>query len=167
MTFIPSFFQVSFTPNGMDMKMLQPTNAPLRRHFLPGLKVEYSVSSRQSSYRVQVHRIQVGQNLQATPNVDVLAMGQQEPTCVFPSAAGPEPAARRHLPLRLLPRQTAQVHHHGLRSAHITPTSSATPPPLVCVLILLCAFHRTEPKPLTDISIVTRTAGHSDISRIK
>lgn len=44
----------------MDMKMLQPTNAPLRRHFLPGLKVEYSVSSRQSSYRVQVHRIQVG-----------------------------------------------------------------------------------------------------------
>lgn len=25
----------------------------------------------------------------------------------------------------------------------------------------------TEPKPLTDISIVTRTAGHSDISRIK
>lgn len=39
--------------------MLQPTSAPLRRHFLPGVKVEYSVSPRQSAYRVQIHRIQV------------------------------------------------------------------------------------------------------------
>lgn len=51
--------QVSFTPNGMDMRMLQPCDAPLRRHFLPGVKVEYSVSPRQRAYRVQIHRIQV------------------------------------------------------------------------------------------------------------
>lgn len=42
--------------------MVQPTSAPLRRHFLPGVKVEYSVSPRQSSYRIQIHRIQVGQD---------------------------------------------------------------------------------------------------------
>lgn len=52
-------WQVSFTPNGVDMQMLQPCSAPLRRHFLPAVKVEYSVSTRQSSYRVQIHRIQV------------------------------------------------------------------------------------------------------------
>lgn len=52
-------WQVSFTPNGVDMRMLQPCSAPLRRHFLPAVKVEYSVSTRQSSYRVQIHRIQV------------------------------------------------------------------------------------------------------------
>lgn len=52
-------WQVSFTPNGVDLKMLQPCNAPLRRHFLPAVKVEYSVSTRQSSYRIQIHRIQV------------------------------------------------------------------------------------------------------------
>lgn len=51
--------QVSFTPNGMDMRMLQPSEGYLRRHFLPGVKVEYSVSPRQSAYRVQIHRIQV------------------------------------------------------------------------------------------------------------
>lgn len=52
-------WQVSFTPNGVDLKMLQPCSAPLRRHFLPAVKVEYSVSTRQSSYRIQIHRIQV------------------------------------------------------------------------------------------------------------
>lgn len=52
-------WQVSFTPNGVDMRMLQPCSAPLRRHFLPAVKVEYSVSPRQSAYRVQIHRIQV------------------------------------------------------------------------------------------------------------
>lgn len=102
-------YQVSFTPNGMDMKMLQPCSAPLRRHFLPGLKVEYSVSSRQSSYRVQVHRIQIQNQL---------------PGAIFPYVFYPVK----------LPKS-------------ITMDS--------------------EPKPLTDISIVTRTAGHSDISRIK
>uniref|UniRef100_A0A673CPI7 Vacuolar protein sorting 13 homolog A n=1 Tax=Sphaeramia orbicularis TaxID=375764 RepID=A0A673CPI7_9TELE len=102
-------FQVSFTPNGMDMRMLQPCDAPLRRHFLPGVKVEYSVSSRQRSYRVQIHRIQIQNQL---------------PGAIFPYVFYPVK----------LPKS-------------ITMDS--------------------EPKPLTDISIVTRAAGHSDISRIK
>nr|XP_046243502.1 vacuolar protein sorting-associated protein 13A isoform X2 [Scatophagus argus] len=102
-------FQVCFTPNGMDMRMLQPCCAPLRRHFLPGVKVEYSVSPRQSAYRIQIHRIQIQNQL---------------PGAIFPYVFYPVK----------LPKS-------------ITMDS--------------------EPKPLTDISIVTRTAGHSDISRIK
>ncbi|TNN62598.1 Vacuolar protein sorting-associated protein 13A [Liparis tanakae] len=102
-------FQVSFTPNGVDMRMLQPCEAPLRRHFLPGVKVEYSVSPRQSAYRVQVHRIQIQNQL---------------PGAIFPYV---------FYPVKLPKSITMDA----------------------------------EPKPLTDISIVTRTAGHSDISRIK
>ncbi|KAM7018715.1 intermembrane lipid transfer protein VPS13A isoform 2-T2 [Tautogolabrus adspersus] len=102
-------FQVIFTPNGVDMRMLEPCEAPLRRHFLPGVKVEYSVSPRQSAYRVQIHRIQIQNQL---------------PGAIFPYVFYPVK----------LPKS-------------ITMDS--------------------EPKPLTDISIVTRTAGHSDISRIK
>ncbi|XP_062274089.1 vacuolar protein sorting-associated protein 13A isoform X2 [Scomber scombrus] len=102
-------YQVSFTPNGMDMRMLQPCDAPLRRHFLPGVKVEYSVSPRQSSYRVQIHRIQIQNQL---------------PGAIFPYV---------FYPVKLPKSITMDA----------------------------------EPKPLTDISIVTRTAGHSDISRIK
>ncbi|XP_041643525.1 vacuolar protein sorting-associated protein 13A isoform X2 [Cheilinus undulatus] len=102
-------YQVVFTPNGVDMRMLEPCEAPLRRHFLPGVKVEYSVSPRQSAYRVQIHRIQIQNQL---------------PGAIFPYVFYPVK----------LPKS-------------ITMDS--------------------EPKPLTDISIVTRTAGHSDISRIK
>uniref|UniRef100_A0A8C4GTJ0 Vacuolar protein sorting 13 homolog A n=1 Tax=Dicentrarchus labrax TaxID=13489 RepID=A0A8C4GTJ0_DICLA len=102
-------YQVYFTTNGVDMRMLQPCDAPLRRNFLPGVKVEYSVSPRQSAYRVQVHRIQIQNQL---------------PGAIFPYVFYPVK----------LPKS-------------ITMDS--------------------EPKPLTDISIVTRTAGHSDISRIK
>uniref|UniRef100_A0A3Q3WPE0 Uncharacterized protein n=1 Tax=Mola mola TaxID=94237 RepID=A0A3Q3WPE0_MOLML len=102
-------YQVCFTPNAVDMRMLQPYSAPLRRHFLPGLKIEYSVSSRQRAYRVQIHRIQIQNQL---------------PGSIFPFVFYPVK----------LPKS-------------ITMDS--------------------EPKPLTDISIVTRTAGHSDISRIK
>uniref|UniRef100_A0A4W6GBL2 Vacuolar protein sorting 13 homolog A n=1 Tax=Lates calcarifer TaxID=8187 RepID=A0A4W6GBL2_LATCA len=102
-------YQVSFTPNGMDMRMLEPCDAPLRRHFLPGVKVEYSVSPRQRSYRVQIHRIQIQNQL---------------PGAIFPYVFYPVK----------LPKS-------------ITMDS--------------------EPKPLTDISIVTRAAGRSDISRIK
>uniref|UniRef100_H3DEF0 Vacuolar protein sorting 13 homolog A n=1 Tax=Tetraodon nigroviridis TaxID=99883 RepID=H3DEF0_TETNG len=101
--------QVSFTPNGVDMRMLQPCSAPLRRHFLPAVKVEYSVSTRQSSYRIQIHRIQIQNQLSGA---------------IFPYVFYPVK----------LPKS-------------ITMDS--------------------EPKPLTDISIVTRTAGHSNISRIK
>uniref|UniRef100_A0A8C4GTN9 Vacuolar protein sorting 13 homolog A n=1 Tax=Dicentrarchus labrax TaxID=13489 RepID=A0A8C4GTN9_DICLA len=90
---------VYFTTNGVDMRMLQPCDAPLRRNFLPGVKVEYSVSPRQS-------------------------IQNQLPGAIFPYVFYPVK----------LPKS-------------ITMDS--------------------EPKPLTDISIVTRTAGHSDISRIK
>ncbi|XP_051807014.1 vacuolar protein sorting-associated protein 13A isoform X1 [Acanthochromis polyacanthus] len=102
-------FQVKFTPSGMDMQMLQPVEAPLRRHFLPGVKVEYSISPRQRAYRVKIHRIQIQNQL---------------PGAIFPYVFYPVK----------LPKS-------------ITMDS--------------------EPKPLTDISIVTRAAGHSDISRIK
>lgn len=102
-------YQLLFTPNGMEMRMLQPCEAPIRRHFLPGVKVEYSVSARQSSYRVQIHRIQIQNQL---------------PGAIFPYVFYPVK----------LPKS-------------ITMDS--------------------EPKPVIDISIVTRTAGHSDISRIK
>ncbi|MEQ2310370.1 hypothetical protein AMECASPLE_008153, partial [Ameca splendens] len=101
--------QVCFTPNGADMHMLQPTQAPLRRHFLPGVKVEYSISPRQRSYRVQIHHIQIQNQLQGA---------------IFPFVFSPVK----------LPKSIAKD---------------------------------TEPKPLIDLSIVTRTAGHSDISRIK
>uniref|UniRef100_A0A7N6FAN6 Vacuolar protein sorting 13 homolog A n=1 Tax=Anabas testudineus TaxID=64144 RepID=A0A7N6FAN6_ANATE len=56
-------FQVSFTPSGTEMQMMQPCDAPLRRHFLPGLKVEYSVSPRQKAYRIQIHRVQIQNQL--------------------------------------------------------------------------------------------------------
>uniref|UniRef100_A0A7N6BRJ3 Vacuolar protein sorting 13 homolog A n=1 Tax=Anabas testudineus TaxID=64144 RepID=A0A7N6BRJ3_ANATE len=101
--------QVSFTPSGTEMQMMQPCDAPLRRHFLPGLKVEYSVSPRQKAYRIQIHRVQIQNQLSGA---------------IFPYVFYPVK----------LPKS-------------ITMDS--------------------EPKPLTDISIVTRAAGHSDISRIK
>uniref|UniRef100_A0A3Q2Y8Q4 Uncharacterized protein n=1 Tax=Hippocampus comes TaxID=109280 RepID=A0A3Q2Y8Q4_HIPCM len=102
-------FQVCLSPNGTDMRLLQPCDAPLRRHFLPGVKVEYSVSPRQSSYRVQIHHIQIQNQL---------------PGAIFPYV---------FYPVKLPKSVTMDA----------------------------------EPKPLTDLSIVTRAAGHSDISRIK
>ncbi|XP_055079954.1 vacuolar protein sorting-associated protein 13A isoform X2 [Periophthalmus magnuspinnatus] len=109
LTDLENNFKVSFTPNGVDMRMLQPTDAPLRRHFLPGVKIEYSVSPRQRSYRVQIHHIQIQNQL---------------PGAIFPYVFYPVK----------LPKSIVM---------------------------------EAEPKPLTDISIVTRAAGHSDISRIK
>uniref|UniRef100_A0A3Q4HB17 Vacuolar protein sorting 13 homolog A n=1 Tax=Neolamprologus brichardi TaxID=32507 RepID=A0A3Q4HB17_NEOBR len=102
-------FQVCFNPTGQDMQIMKPCDAPLRRHFLPGVKVEYSISPRQSAYRIQVHRIQIQNQL---------------PGAIFPYVFYPVK----------LPKSVAM---------------------------------ETEPKPLTDISIVTRAAGHSNISRIK
>ncbi|XP_061671891.1 vacuolar protein sorting-associated protein 13A isoform X2 [Syngnathoides biaculeatus] len=102
-------FQVCLSPNATDMRMLQPCEALLRRHFLPGVKVEYSVSPRQSSYRVQIHHIQIQNQL---------------PGAIFPYV---------FYPVKLPKSITMDA----------------------------------EPKPLTDISIVTRAAGHSNISRIK
>uniref|UniRef100_A0A8C7Q7C0 Vacuolar protein sorting 13 homolog A n=1 Tax=Oncorhynchus mykiss TaxID=8022 RepID=A0A8C7Q7C0_ONCMY len=106
---LESNFQVSLTPNRQDMRMMKPCDAPIRRNFLPGVKVEYSVSARQSAYRVQINRIQIQNQL---------------PGAIFPYV---------FYPIKLPKSVTMD----------------------------------SEPKPLTDISIVTRAAGHSDISRIK
>uniref|UniRef100_A0A670YV26 Vacuolar protein sorting 13 homolog A n=1 Tax=Pseudonaja textilis TaxID=8673 RepID=A0A670YV26_PSETE len=50
---------VCLTPTGNDMKILQPYEFPVRRSFLPALKVQYSTSEHQSSFRVQIYRIQI------------------------------------------------------------------------------------------------------------
>ncbi|XP_015249617.1 PREDICTED: vacuolar protein sorting-associated protein 13A isoform X2 [Cyprinodon variegatus] len=101
--------QVRFTPNCTDMQMLQPQDAPLRRTYLPGVKVVYGISPGQSSYQVQIHRIQIQNQLQGA---------------IFPFVFYP-----------------------------VKPSKSIA--------------KDTEPKPLIDLSIVTRSAGHSNISRIK
>ncbi|XP_027526555.1 vacuolar protein sorting-associated protein 13A isoform X6 [Neopelma chrysocephalum] len=49
---------VCLTPNGMDMKIQQPNEIPIRRNYLPALKVEYSSSAHQKSFRIQIYRIQ-------------------------------------------------------------------------------------------------------------
>ncbi|XP_039606495.1 vacuolar protein sorting-associated protein 13A isoform X2 [Polypterus senegalus] len=102
-------FQVCLTPTGSEMKMFLPNEAPIRRNFLPALKVEYSVSARQKSYRIQLYRIQIQNQL---------------PGAIFPFVFFP-----------------------------VKPPKSVT--------------MDSEPKPLADVSIVTRSAGHSNISRIK
>ncbi|XP_026058511.1 vacuolar protein sorting-associated protein 13A isoform X2 [Carassius auratus] len=102
-------YQVLFAANGVDMRILQPFDAPLRRNFLPALKVEYSVSTRQKTYRVQINRIQIQNQL---------------PGAIFPFVFYP-----------------------------------VKPPRSVSM--------DSEPKPLADVSIITRAAGHSDILRIK
>ncbi|XP_063050952.1 vacuolar protein sorting-associated protein 13A [Engraulis encrasicolus] len=102
-------YQVSLTPNGLDMRMLKPHDAALRRNFLPALRVEYKVSARQQAYRVQINHIQIQNQL---------------PGAIFPVVYYP-----------------------------------VKPPKSVRM--------DSEPKPLTDVSIITRAAGHSDILRIK
>ncbi|XP_076846491.1 intermembrane lipid transfer protein VPS13A isoform X2 [Brachyhypopomus gauderio] len=102
-------FQVCWTPNGTDMRLMQPYDAPLRRNFLPALKVEYSVSARQKAYRVQINRVQFQNQL---------------PGAIFPFVFYP-----------------------------IKPPKSVR--------------MDSEAKPFTDVSIITRAAGHSDILRIK
>uniref|UniRef100_A0A8B9SEM5 Vacuolar protein sorting-associated protein 13A n=1 Tax=Apteryx owenii TaxID=8824 RepID=A0A8B9SEM5_APTOW len=100
---------VCLTPNGSNMKMQQPNEIPIRRNYLPALKVEYSSSAHQKSFRIQVYRIQI-QN--------------QIPGAIFPFVFYP-----------------------------IKPPKSIT--------------LDSAPKPFTDVSIVMRTAGHSQISHIK
>ncbi|XP_027491179.1 vacuolar protein sorting-associated protein 13A isoform X3 [Corapipo altera] len=100
---------VCLTPNGMDMKIQQPNEIPVRRNYLPALKVEYSSSAHQKSFRIQIYRIQI-QN--------------QIPGAIFPFVFYP-----------------------------IKPPKSIT--------------LDSAPKPFTDVSIVMRTAGHSQISHIK
>uniref|UniRef100_A0A8C5ZJ41 Vacuolar protein sorting 13 homolog A n=1 Tax=Marmota marmota marmota TaxID=9994 RepID=A0A8C5ZJ41_MARMA len=50
---------VRFTPSGINMKILQPHVQAIRRNYLPALKVEYSTSAHQSSFRIQIYRIQI------------------------------------------------------------------------------------------------------------
>ncbi|NWV03346.1 VP13A protein, partial [Ptilonorhynchus violaceus] len=100
---------VCLTPNGMNMKIQQLNEIPIRRNYLPALKVEYSSSAHQKSFRIQIYRIQI-QN--------------QIPGAIFPFVFYP-----------------------------IKPPKSIT--------------LDSAPKPFTDVSIVMRTAGHSQISHIK
>ncbi|KAM6329243.1 intermembrane lipid transfer protein VPS13A isoform 1-T1 [Alca torda] len=100
---------VCLTPNGMNMKIQQPNEIPIRRNYLPALKVEYSSSAHQKSFRIQIYRIQI-QN--------------QIPGAIFPFVFYP-----------------------------IKPPKSIT--------------LDSAPKPFTDVSIVMRTAGQSQISHIK
>uniref|UniRef100_H0YZ47 Vacuolar protein sorting 13 homolog A n=1 Tax=Taeniopygia guttata TaxID=59729 RepID=H0YZ47_TAEGU len=100
---------VCLTPNGMNMTIQQPNEIPIRRNYLPALKVEYSSSAHQKSFRIQIYRIQI-QN--------------QIPGAIFPFVFYP-----------------------------IKPPKSIT--------------LDSAPKPFTDVSIVMRTAGHSQISHIK
>ncbi|XP_064497385.1 intermembrane lipid transfer protein VPS13A isoform X7 [Pseudopipra pipra] len=106
---LESNVSVCLTPNGMDMKIQQPNEIPIRRNYLPALKVEYSSSAHQKSFRIQIYRIQI-QN--------------QIPGAIFPFVFYP-----------------------------IKPPKSIT--------------LDSAPKPFTDVSIVMRTAGHSQISHIK
>ncbi|PNI62121.1 VPS13A isoform 5 [Pan troglodytes] len=100
---------VRLTPTGHNMKILQPHVIALRRNYLPALKVEYNTSAHQSSFRIQIYRIQVQNQIHGA---------------VFPFVFYP-----------------------------VKPPKSVT--------------MDSAPKPFTDVSIVMRSAGHSQISRIK
>ncbi|KAM6183629.1 intermembrane lipid transfer protein VPS13A isoform 1-T1 [Erethizon dorsatum] len=100
---------VRLTPSGNSMKILQPHVIALRRNYLPALKVEYSTSAHQSSFRIQIYRIQIQNQIHGA---------------IFPFVFYP-----------------------------IRPPKSVT--------------MDSAPKPFTDVSIVMRSAGHSQISRIK
>uniref|UniRef100_F6PPD5 Vacuolar protein sorting 13 homolog A n=1 Tax=Monodelphis domestica TaxID=13616 RepID=F6PPD5_MONDO len=101
--------KVCLTPSGSNMKILQPHIIPVRRNYLPAVKVEYSTSAHQTSFRVQIYRIQIQNQIHGA---------------IFPFVFYP-----------------------------IKPPKSVT--------------MDSAPKPFTDVSIVMRSAGHSQISRIK
>ncbi|XP_062937463.1 intermembrane lipid transfer protein VPS13A isoform X3 [Cynocephalus volans] len=100
---------VRLTPSGNNMKIMQPHVIAIRRNYLPALKVEYSTSAHQSSFRIQICRIQIQNQIHGA---------------IFPFVFYP-----------------------------IKPPKSVT--------------MDSAPKPFTDVSIVVRSAGHSQISRIK
>ncbi|XP_028730709.1 vacuolar protein sorting-associated protein 13A isoform X2 [Peromyscus leucopus] len=106
---LDSNIPVRLTPSGNDMKILQPHEIPLRRNYLPALKVEYNTSAHQSSFRIQIYRIQIQNQIHGA---------------IFPFVFYP-----------------------------VKPPKSVT--------------MDSAPKPFTDVSIVMRSAGHSQISRIK
>ncbi|XP_043819430.1 vacuolar protein sorting-associated protein 13A isoform X1 [Dromiciops gliroides] len=100
---------VCLTPSGSNMKILQPHVIPVRRNYLPAVKLEYNTSAHQTSFRVQIYRIQIQNQIHGA---------------IFPFVFYP-----------------------------IKPPKSVT--------------MDSAPKPFTDVSIVMRSAGHSQISRIK
>ncbi|XP_074052805.1 intermembrane lipid transfer protein VPS13A isoform X2 [Macrotis lagotis] len=100
---------VCLTPSGNDMKILQPHVTPVRRNYLPAVKLEYNTSAHQTSFRIQIYRIQIQNQIHGA---------------IFPFVFYP-----------------------------IKPPKSVT--------------MDSAPKPFTDVSIVMRSAGHSQISRIK
>uniref|UniRef100_A0A4W3I3M5 Vacuolar protein sorting 13 homolog A n=1 Tax=Callorhinchus milii TaxID=7868 RepID=A0A4W3I3M5_CALMI len=56
-------FQALLTPTGLEMRLLKPYEAALRRSYLPAIKVEYAVSAHQKSLRFQIYRIQIQNQL--------------------------------------------------------------------------------------------------------
>lgn len=160
---------MTFTPNGADMRVLQPCDAPLRRHFLPGVKVEYSVSPRQRAYRVQIHRIQV----RRPPHNRISWVCSSSftiPHCLYTHP----PQIQNQLPGAIFPYVFYPVKlpksitmDSGVFASGAAFHWDVCSPCVSAGNIILLLLLLTEPKPLTDISIVTRAAGHSDISRIK
>lgn len=106
---LDSSIPVLLTPSGNDMKILEPHVIAVRRNYLPALKVEYNTSAHQSSFRIQIYRIQIQNQIHGA---------------IFPFVFYP-----------------------------VKPPRSVT--------------MDSAPKPFTDVSIVMRSAGHSQISRIK
>ncbi|XP_078070643.1 intermembrane lipid transfer protein VPS13A isoform X2 [Mustelus asterias] len=106
---LPCDFQALLTPNGMDMKLLLPSEVPIRRNYLPAIKVEYTISTHQKSLRVQIYKIQIQNQLSGA---------------IFPFPFYP-----------------------------IIPPKSIT--------------MESAPKPFADVSIITRLAGQSAISRFR
>ncbi|XP_038659808.1 LOW QUALITY PROTEIN: vacuolar protein sorting-associated protein 13A [Scyliorhinus canicula] len=106
---LPCDFQALLTPNGVDMKILLPSEVPIRRNYLPAIKVEYIISTHQRSLRVQIYKIQIQNQLSGA---------------IFPFPFYP-----------------------------IIPPKSIT--------------MESAPKPFADVSIITRLAGQSAISRFR
>uniref|UniRef100_UPI00398E4939 intermembrane lipid transfer protein VPS13A isoform X2 n=1 Tax=Pristiophorus japonicus TaxID=55135 RepID=UPI00398E4939 len=106
---LPCDFQALLTPNGVDMKLLQPSEVPIRRNYLPAIKVECTISTHQKCLRVQIYKIQIQNQLSGA---------------IFPFPFYP-----------------------------IIPPKSIT--------------MDSAPKPFADVSIITRFAGQSEISRFR
>ncbi|CAM9994575.1 unnamed protein product [Lampetra fluviatilis] len=104
---IDSDIEVDFTSS--PMMLLAPNQRAIRRHFLPGVRVEYTTWPHQTSLRARINRIQID---------------SQMPGSVFPVVFHPVP-----------------------------------PPKSIAA--------DSEPKPLVDVSIVTRVGEHSKITQIK
>ncbi|XP_032873462.1 vacuolar protein sorting-associated protein 13A isoform X1 [Amblyraja radiata] len=106
---LPCEFQVLLTPSGIDMKLLASSEVPIRRNYLPAIKLEYTLSAHQRSLRLQIFKIQIQNQLSGA---------------IFPFPFYP-----------------------------IIPPKSIT--------------MDSAPKPFADVSIVTRSAGQSAISRFR